>query len=527
MDVLTEEGYSARVTAGAAFSLTAPTVIGRYVVYGEIAHGGMATVHYGRLVGAVGFSRTVAIKRLHSHLAKDPEFVAMFLDEARVAARIRHPNVVPTLDVVSTGGQILLVMEYVPGEPLGRLLRTSSNRGERLPLPIVSSILIHVLHGLHAAHEAVNEKGEALEIVHRDVSPQNVMVGVDGVARVLDFGVAKAVGRLQTTQEGNLKGKIAYMPPEQVRGRVTRAADVYAASAVLWEALVGRRMVAGADDVQVLEQVLFGEVEPPSTHVPGLPSAFDEIVMRGLSRDPAKRFMTAREMARELERRTQVASASEVGECVEALAGDALTERAGVVSAIESRSEVPAGNPVSEIISRLGAVPPEETADSLPDPRSFAPDGSTISGSRVFASPAQSPRWGGAIGATMLIVLFAAGLMLAARASGPRHPAAAPPLATPAATTLPLEPIDPQPAVTPASASVPGDAPPVEATTPTAPGKGAVTRLPPARPGTPRAPAVARPAPASPPSSTGTSTPCNPPYTVDPDGTKHYKLECL
>src|SRR5262249_50892141 len=154
---------------------------------------------------------------------------SMFLDEARLAARIKHPNVVPTLDVVAEDGELFLVMEYVHGESLSRLLRVAINRGEMVPPRIVSSIIAGVLYGLHAAHEAKSESGEPLNIVHRDVSPQNILVGSDGVVRVLDFGVAKAAGRLHTTREGQLKGKIAYMPPEQLNNKpLTRRADVYA-----------------------------------------------------------------------------------------------------------------------------------------------------------------------------------------------------------------------------------------------------------------------------------------------------------
>src|SRR5580693_5872615 len=160
-----------------------PRVIGRYALYEELASGGMATVHLGRLMGPVGFSRTVAIKRLHAAYAKDPEFVAMFLDEARLAARIRHPNVVPTLDVVARDGELFLVMDYVQGESLARLVRASAATRRPIPVEIVSSIVCSVLFGLHAAHEATNDQGEPLSIVHRDVSPQNVLVGSDGVAR--------------------------------------------------------------------------------------------------------------------------------------------------------------------------------------------------------------------------------------------------------------------------------------------------------------------------------------------------------
>src|SRR5580692_2033966 len=192
-------------------------IVGRYAIYGELASGGMATVHLGRLLGPVGFSRTVAIKRLHEQFAKDPDFVSMFLDEARLCARIKHPNVVPTLDVIAGDRQLLLVMDYVQGESLSRLFRSAVARGERIPLKVTVAIVSGMLHGLHAAHEAKDERGEPLGIVHRDVSPQNVLVGIDGVARVLDFGVAKARGRLHTTQDGRVKGKLSYMAPEQLR----------------------------------------------------------------------------------------------------------------------------------------------------------------------------------------------------------------------------------------------------------------------------------------------------------------------
>ena len=184
----------------------------------EIAAGGMATVHFGRLLGPVGFSRTVAIKRLHPQLARDPDFVAMFVDEARLAARIRHPNVVPTLDVVATEGELFLVMDYVPGESLSRLLRASRASG-LVPPRIASAIFCGALHGLHAAHEATDERGTPLGIVHRDVSPQNILIGSDGVPRVLDFGVAMAAGRAQATGPGRSKASSGTSPPSRWRAR--------------------------------------------------------------------------------------------------------------------------------------------------------------------------------------------------------------------------------------------------------------------------------------------------------------------
>ncbi len=297
----------------------------------------MATVHFGRLVGPIGFSRTVAIKRLHPQFAKDPDFVAMFLDEARLAARIQHPNVVPTLDVVSTDGEIFIVMEYVQGETLSRLVRGARDRGGRVPSRIAGAIMVGALHGLHAAHEAKDERGRPLGIVHRDVSPQNVLVGVDGVTRVLDFGVAKAAVRLQTTREGQLKGKLAYMAPEQLQsGVVDRLSDVYSAGVLLWEALTTKRLFEAENEGQLLSMVLKGHIDPPSVVAPEVPAALDAIAMRAIDRDPSKRFATARDMAIALERSLEVAMSSEVGEWVEAMARDGLMRRAERVAEIES-----------------------------------------------------------------------------------------------------------------------------------------------------------------------------------------------
>jgi eukaryotic-like serine/threonine-protein kinase len=313
-----------------------PPTVGRYLLYGEIASGGMATVHFGRLQGAAGFARSVAIKRLHPQYAKDPDFVGMFLDEARLAARIAHPNVVPTLDIVSQGDELLLVMEYVRGSSLSRLLRTLTQKGERMPTRIAAAITAGALRGLHAAHEAKSEAGEKLEIVHRDVSPQNVLVGTDGIARVLDFGVAKAAGRVQTTREGQLKGKLAYMAPEQITtGSVTRRTDVYAAAVVLWEMLTGRRLFRADNEAKLLALVLDSEVLAPSKLVEGLPSAFDQVVMKGLDRDPAKRYATAREMAIDVEAVVGIEPSTVIGEWVEVVAADELRERANRIEEIE------------------------------------------------------------------------------------------------------------------------------------------------------------------------------------------------
>jgi len=310
--------------------------LGRYVLYDEIASGGMASVHFGRMLGPAGFSRTVAIKRLHAHLARDPQFVSMFLDEARVAARVQHPNVVATIDVVAREGELFLVMEYINGESLSALLREARARGVRVPPRVVSSIISGVLHGLHAAHEAKSEQGEPLQIVHRDVSPQNIIVGIDGVARVLDFGVAKATMRVQSTRTGEVKGKFAYMAPEQLESRkIDRRTDIYAASVVLWEALASKRLFSGDDPGAIVTQVLLAKVPLLAAIVPDLPPRLQALVQRGLGRDATDRFPTALEMALELEACLPGAPQHAVGDWVKSCAPERLEERSRRLARIE------------------------------------------------------------------------------------------------------------------------------------------------------------------------------------------------
>jgi eukaryotic-like serine/threonine-protein kinase len=313
-----------------------PQTIGRYSVHSELASGGMATVYLARLLGPSGFARTVAVKRPHPHLTVDPEFSLMFIDEARLAARISHPNVVSTLDIVQTPDELALVMDYVHGEALSKLTKQAHLRDEHIPASIAAAIMIDALHGLHAAHEATDSQGNPLGIVHRDVSPQNLLVGVDGITRIVDFGIAKAAGASHKTRSGTVKGKSAYMAPEQLDGKaVSRLADIFAASIVLWELLTGERLFLGQNDVESLHNCLVRVIPPPSSIVPGLPATFDEILCRGLARDPAHRYPTAREMALEIENCIEAVRPSMVGAWVSRLAGDALAERAKRVAEME------------------------------------------------------------------------------------------------------------------------------------------------------------------------------------------------
>jgi eukaryotic-like serine/threonine-protein kinase len=314
----------------------APLVVGRYALFDSIASGGMASVHIGRLIGAFGFSRTVAIKRLHRDSALDPEFIAMFLEEAKLAARIHHPNVVPTLDVVALGDELLLVMEYVSGAALAQILTQERNVGRPTPHRIAVDIMIGVLNGLHAAHEATNEAGEPLNIVHRDVSPQNILIGTDGVARVLDFGIAKAVGGPDRSLPNQVKGKLRYLSPESISAqRVTRATDIYSASVVLWEMLAGRRLFGDPSNAQVVAKIMSGSILPPSQFQPHISRKLDEVVMCGLNRNPTSRHRSAQAMACALEAAVTAIARSTVSAWVSASVGSQIRARDELVGRIE------------------------------------------------------------------------------------------------------------------------------------------------------------------------------------------------
>jgi serine/threonine-protein kinase len=262
----------------------------------------MATVHLARAVGAGGFERLVAIKSMHPGFASDEKFVAMFLDEARVAARIRHPNVVATLDVEQDDEGLFLVMEFVEGPSLSAMLRALKRRGDPMPPGIALRILIDALLGLHAAHEQTGPEGEPLNVVHRDVSPQNILVGLDGLAKITDFGVALAEARLSSTRGGEVKGKLGYMAPQQVRAEpIDRRADVYALGVVLWEVLVGARLFAADNDAAVVHLVLAGPKASPREVRPEIPEPLDRACMRALRADSDARYPTALAFADALE----------------------------------------------------------------------------------------------------------------------------------------------------------------------------------------------------------------------------------
>jgi len=488
----------------------------------------MATVHLGKLLGPLGFTRTVAIKRLHENLARNPAFVAMLIDEARLASRIDHPNVVATLDVVTEGDEVFVVMDYVKGASLASILDAARERGERIPAGIAVSLVVDVLHGLHAAHEARSERGEPLRIVHRDVSPHNVLVGVDGAARVADFGVAKAIGRVQATRDGQIKGKLSYMAPEQALGRALDArADVFAAGIVLWEALTGRHLFARDAEAQTMAAVLGDPIDPPSAYAPGLAPALDEAVTRALARDPDARFASARDLAIALEDATPLPRAHEVGAWLAPLLADEVSARDARIAAIDasavlssSRLAAPrAGEGLAEValaVNGAGGAPREHAA------LESAPAGATASSPEAAIGPRRRGRGRtpllvgvAAIGA---VVGFAAIRALEGSTGARVEPRAATPAATSAASATP----------TSATAAPPAEDAPAAPASPAPPASAPIAAASPAR----AAPAVnAGRAPRAAASSTRTpdtgAKRCDPPYTLDSAGVRVPKRECL
>ena len=272
----------------------------------------------------------MAIKSLHPHIAADQQFVTMFLDEARLAARIRHPNVVPTLDLERGAEGLYLVMEFVEGDSLLGLLRATVKHNKPIPAGIVLRIMLDVLHGLDAAHEQTGDHGEPLHLVHRDVSPHNIMVGVDGVTRLTDFGIVRAEERIGNTRDGQLKGKLSYMAPEQTTSEpVDRRVDIFTAGIVLWECLASKRLFRGNTDAEVLRNLLDAPIPRLREVSPGYPQALDDVLARALRRDPDERFDNAAEFAEALEEAGEglgIASPKAVGAYVRAFVGDAVDD---------------------------------------------------------------------------------------------------------------------------------------------------------------------------------------------------------
>lgn len=306
---------------------------GRYVLDRPLASGGMATVYLGALVESGGVARTVAIKRVHPSLAVDAKCTAMMLDEARMASRISHANVVPILDVVREGAEIMLVLEYVHGVTASQLAREGSNQTS-IPANVASAIVCGALRGLDAAHAATDVQGRPMGLVHRDISPQNIMVGLDGAARVIDFGIARALGRAEVTTGTELRGKVAYMAPERLRGQKTDLrVDLWSAGVVLWELVMGTKLFQAEDPIEAAVKVCTGSI-PQTGNDP-----LDGVLERALARDLDDRYPTAGDMANALEAAVPPASPAEVSAFMRKGCARLLDAQTAALASLKNRIE--------------------------------------------------------------------------------------------------------------------------------------------------------------------------------------------
>ena len=439
--------------------------LGRYRLLLRLASGGMGTVHAARVMGEHGFSRLVAVKLLHPHLAEDEETVARFLEEARIASRVKHPHVVSVLDVGDRDRMPFLVLDYVHGLSLDALLRAARTANEPVPVDIASAILVDVLEGLHAAHEAADDAGRALGIVHRDVSPHNILVSRTGAAYVTDFGIAKVKDRVRLTGTNDILGKPGYMAPEQVLGRTaTAATDLHGAGIVLWETLTGQKLHGGMEQ-QVLAAIERKPFPAPSTHRSELPPALDALAVAMLAHDAGARPATALVCAAALRAAVPPASASAVAEWMLGYA----QERLDRVEASLRAEPVPV------------SARPEPVVDDTP----------TI----TVADPPR-PRRARAAGIAVGL-LAVAGITIGVRAAGQPREA---PVASAVTET---------PSVTPAASASPAPS----------------AAPPPAPPATASA-AVPAPVRTRPPAVGASRARCAVPYE-EVDGIKRWKRECL
>ncbi|MBJ6763209.1 protein kinase [Myxococcaceae bacterium JPH2] len=278
--------------------------LGKYQLIRKLASGGMAEVFLAKAAGPMGFEKTLVLKRILPHLAEDEAFVEMFLGEAKLAAQLNHPNIVQIFDFGEAEGSYFLAMEFIDGPHLRRLIKRSGEQGRELPVGICAKLVASAAEGLAFAHELVDpETGSALGLIHRDVSPENVLVSRQGSVKVVDFGIAKVAGQGHRTQTGVVKGKVAYMPPEQLQGRnMDRRVDVYALGVVLYELLTGRRPFDATTEVSMMQAILFEPFVPAVQRRPGLPVAMQRILDRVLEKDREARYPDCRALQSDLER---------------------------------------------------------------------------------------------------------------------------------------------------------------------------------------------------------------------------------
>src|SRR5436190_20143835 len=276
------------------FSLTQPIPFGKYFLLDRINVGGMAEVFRAKAFGVEGFERVVAVKRILPTIAEDTDFITMFIDEAKIAVQLNHANIAQIFDLGKVGDSYFIALEYVHGKDLRSLFDLTRSQGEPMPVAVACYVIMKVCEGLDYAHNKRDATGQDLHLVHRDVSPQNIIISYEGEVKLIDFGIAKAVGKGSKTQAGILKGKFGYMSPEQVRGLpLDRRSDVFSVGIVLYELLTGERLFVGESDFSTLEKVRNVEILPPSAYNRKIPEDLERIVLKALSKDVEDRYQSA------------------------------------------------------------------------------------------------------------------------------------------------------------------------------------------------------------------------------------------
>ena len=339
---------------------------GKFQLLKKLATGGMAEVFYARQRGIEGFSKEIVVKRILPHLAEDAEFVEMFKHEAVVAARFNHPNIAQVYEFAEQGGSYFIAMEYVHGEDLGRVMRKAWSTNQWIARPLAIRIIANAAEGLHYAHTRTGDDGRPLKVVHRDISPQNIIISFDGSVKVLDFGIAKAADQANLTKSGAIKGKFAYMAPEQAAGKpLDHRVDIFALGLVLYELITGTRPLKRDTELATLQAALEGSIQPPSQIVEDVPPELERIVMLALAKTPDDRYRDARQFQMALEDflvgNRLSASSVQVSEMMETLFAERLEEeqKAG---AILPRSE-----------SQLSMMPSLPGLDPVTDPATQRP----------------------------------------------------------------------------------------------------------------------------------------------------------
>jgi serine/threonine protein kinase len=341
---------------------------GSYQLLKRLATGGMAQIYLARQSGPEGFEKLLVVKRILPHLAENEEFIQMFLDEARIAARLNHSNIVQIFNLGELDDTYFIAMEYIHGEDLRRISRKSQAHSSEMPLPLVCRIIMEACAGLDYAHKLTDSDGQPLGIVHRDISPQNLLVTFEGGVKIVDFGIAKASDQATVTRSGVLKGKYAYMSPEQATGQpLDGRSDIFALGIVLYEMITGTRLFKRSSDLQTLSAAIACDVTPPSEVSDRVPSDLDPVVMRALAKEPENRYQEALHLQLALEKwllKNQLPSSSALlSQFLQEIYADRLAREAQAGGPLFDDDRGPSSKPLRTSENRMG---PRQTSEKAP-----------------------------------------------------------------------------------------------------------------------------------------------------------------